>query len=315
MNAQIDDGTKPTPEDAFEFFMRRKYANGKFLCQGCGHTNCYKIKRSRMKCQECGQSELKRKQKNYSFACKRCGSLDGYEVPMPTLLECKECGKQTTITAGTAFHGAKISIDTIAAIVLDMGQGVVKSAAKVAGEVGVAISTAHRNMHKCRLVMYKFFAPDEEVEEIHHSSFRERLWRRTTESPASYDETLSEYEARTTEIPTGNLSQAALVLILKLCEFLESGFQGVSRKLLQLYVAQSNYVMRYADQPHLLMDLCFRTRWIRDKDVRCYSSPEMIRIVQPKGYQRQQPAPLVCETVPVTQWGFVASSAVQFCLT
>jgi len=314
MDAQIDDGLEPTPEDRFDFFMRRKYANGKFLCQGCGHTNCYRIKRCRMKCQECGESQLKRKRKDYSFACKRCGSLDGYEVPMPTLLECTECGKQTSVTAGTVFHGAKISIDTIAAIVLDMGQGVIKSAVKVADEVGVAISTAHRNMHKCRLVMYKSFAPDEDVEEIHHSSFQERLWRRSTESPASYDETLSEYEARMKEILALNLPQTSLVR--KLCEFIESGFQGVSRKLLQLYVAQSNYVMRYADQPHLLMDLCFRTRWIRDKDVRCYSSPEMIRVVAPKGYERQQPAPLVCETVPVTQWGIVASGAVhQFCLT
>jgi len=312
MDAQIDDGLEPTPEDPFEFFMRRKYADGKFLCQGCGHTNCYKIKRSRMKCQECGQSELKRKRKDYSFACKRCGSLDGYEVPVPTLLECKECGKQTTITAGTAFHGAKISIDTIAAIVLDMGQGVIKSAAKVAGDVGVAVSTAYRNMHKCRLVMYKSLTP-EEVEEIHHSAFQEKLWRRTTESPASYDETLSEYEARTKEIPPKHLMDNSLVE--KLCEFLETGFQGVSRKLLQLYVAQSNYVMLYADQPHLLIDLCFRTRWIRDKDVRCYSSPEMIRIVPPKGDQRQQPAPLVCETVPVTQWGIAPSGAIhQFCL-
>ena len=307
MDAQIDDGLDPTPEDPFEFFMRRKYANGKFLCQ-CGHTNCYRIKRSRMKCQECGQSELKRKRKDYSFACKRCGSLDGYEVPMPTILECAECGKQTSVTAGTAFHSAKISIDTIAAIVSQMGPGVIKSPAKVADEVGVAMSTAYRNMQKCRLVMYASCAPDEEMEEIHHSSFQEHLWRHSSESPASYEETLSEYEARTKEILALNCQENSLVH--KLFQFIKNGFQGVSRKLLQLYVAQFNFVIRYADQPHLLIDLCLRTRRIRDKDVRRYSSPEMIRVVPPKGYERQQPSLLVCETVPVTQWGFVAPGAV-----
>jgi hypothetical protein len=44
------------------------------------------------------------------FICPRCGNSHHYEITSRHLYECTECKKQTSVMAGTLFHGSKITL-------------------------------------------------------------------------------------------------------------------------------------------------------------------------------------------------------------
>ena len=44
------------------------------------------------------------------FVCPRCGGKDYYNLPKRRLFQCKECGYQTSLTAGTVMHGTQTSL-------------------------------------------------------------------------------------------------------------------------------------------------------------------------------------------------------------
>jgi transposase-like protein len=44
------------------------------------------------------------------FFCPRCGNDHGYEITARHLYECTQCKKQTSVMAGTLFHGSKITL-------------------------------------------------------------------------------------------------------------------------------------------------------------------------------------------------------------
>lgn len=44
------------------------------------------------------------------FVCPHCGGRDYYELPKRYLYQCKGCGYQASITAGTVMHGTRTSI-------------------------------------------------------------------------------------------------------------------------------------------------------------------------------------------------------------
>jgi hypothetical protein len=195
-----------------------------------------------------------------------------------------------------------------------MGRGIIKPAALVAIELGVAISTAHRNMHKVRRAMDELFVADDQTEEVPRSFFQKVLFRRSTESPATFNgETLSQFEARN----SGEGTPAELLedsLAPQLFEFMQKAFQGSSGKHFQSFAGQFNYVVRYADQPEKIADLCFQAKEITDAELACYSSPKLIRVVIPK-LSSQQYSHLVSEELSDSEWGFVASGAAhQLCL-
>src|ERR1700722_601916 len=88
--------------ESWEHLMARKYPNGKFLCRHCTHCESYKLLRMRMKCTACGYSEDRAaSKKDKQFQCGRCGNNEAEQLTAPTILECKSCGRQTTVTANT----------------------------------------------------------------------------------------------------------------------------------------------------------------------------------------------------------------------
>ena len=44
------------------------------------------------------------------FVCPRCGNKDYYWIPTRNLLQCKECGYQASVTAGTVMHRSKMPL-------------------------------------------------------------------------------------------------------------------------------------------------------------------------------------------------------------
>ena len=44
------------------------------------------------------------------FKCERCGSRDHYLHQQRDLFQCKECGYQSSLTAGTLFHRSKVNL-------------------------------------------------------------------------------------------------------------------------------------------------------------------------------------------------------------
>jgi hypothetical protein len=195
-----------------------------------------------------------------------------------------------------------------------MGRGLLKPAAQVAIELGVAISTAHRNMHKVRRAMDELCVTDDQMEEVPRSFFQKILFRRSTESPSTFNgETLSQFETRN----SGEVTPVELLehsLAPQLFEFMQKAFQGSSGKHFQSYAGQFNYVARYGDGPEMLIDLCFQAKEITDKELACYSSPKLIRVVIPKSNSRL-PVPVVSEELSGSEWGFVTSGAAhQLCL-
>ncbi|MFT6194869.1 MAG: transposase-like protein [Cognaticolwellia sp.] len=44
------------------------------------------------------------------FICPRCGNNHHYKITSRHLYECTECKKQTSVMAGTLFHGSKITL-------------------------------------------------------------------------------------------------------------------------------------------------------------------------------------------------------------
>jgi hypothetical protein len=195
-----------------------------------------------------------------------------------------------------------------------MGRGLIKSAAKVADELGVAISTAYTNMQKARHVMDETVTAEGKMEEVPRSFFQKILFRRSTESPSTFNgETLSQFEAR-------NNGEAAPVELLEhslapqTYEFVQMAVQGTSAKQFQPYAGQFNYVACYADKPEKLIDLCFQAEQITNKELASYSSPKLIKVIIRK-LNGPQHVPLVSEELSEREWGFVATGAVlQPCL-
>ena len=44
------------------------------------------------------------------FICPRCGHSDYYWIPTRKLLQCKSCGYQASVTAGTVMHRSKMPL-------------------------------------------------------------------------------------------------------------------------------------------------------------------------------------------------------------
>jgi hypothetical protein len=193
----------------------------------------------------------------------------------------------------------------------EMDQGLIKSAATMAKDVGVSTSTAYRDAQKIRRVMDESCS-EEETEKVHHSVFKKVIFRRSTESPPTFDgETLRQYEKRTeTEPLVVELQEHSLAP--QAIEFLRKSVQGSSRKQVQKPLAQFNFVMRKlgGSSNLTLTDLCLKAKAKPGtKELTRYSSPEMLKIVMPKGESdrsHNQDLPLICEAPIVwnsSHWG------------
>jgi hypothetical protein len=212
--------------------LEATFEDGAYLCSKCGHTTCYRVQRKqKVKCLRCGKTETIT---DSPFKC-ACGHAEAKDLSKPPLLlQCanKNCRDQISITSRTFFRGTKKSMQKCFHMINEMDQGLIKSAATMAKDVGVSTSTAYRDAQKIRRVMDESCS-EEETEKVHHSVFKKVIFRRSTESPPTFDgETLRQYEKRTeTEPLVVELQEHSLAP--QAIEFLRKSVQGSSRKQVQ----------------------------------------------------------------------------------
>lgn len=85
------------------------------------------------------------------FICPDCGHDDGKRIPTRRDIECMLCHSQTSITAGTLFHGSRTALTLWFLIIYfvahDKGSG---SAMKLAKQLGMRRHTVHAILKKIR---------------------------------------------------------------------------------------------------------------------------------------------------------------------
>ena len=88
------------------------------------------------------------------FACPDCGHVRGWWLASRRLVECSECHRQTSVTAGTVFHGARVPLWKWFWAIYQLAQDKKGIAAlTLAKQIGVCYGTAWLMLHKLRRAM------------------------------------------------------------------------------------------------------------------------------------------------------------------
>ena len=88
------------------------------------------------------------------FRCPRCGGADAWWIGGRRLHECKGCGRQTSLTAGTVFHGTRKPLRTwFAAMFLMVSSKRGISALELSRQLSISQPTAWTWLHKLRVAM------------------------------------------------------------------------------------------------------------------------------------------------------------------
>lgn len=200
------------------------------------------------------------------FSCPGCGHGKGYKLKTRNVTECAKCGKQTSATAGTIFHGARkllIWTNSIKALLEKKHL----SARKDALKSGERYATVWQIRQKLRLALNRTFDSESWYEIILSCmQIKSALTKRSRE-PGK----LSENKG------PDNWKLAGMAK--EFTEYLKANFTGISRKYTQLYGAEYSLVMfcglelvnkTVQKLPFLLP--------IKEKDIQKYESPLLVHI-------------------------------------
>ena len=88
------------------------------------------------------------------FVCPHCGNTTGCALHSRKIYQCHKCHHQTSLTAGTIFHGTKLALSQwFLAIFLLTQRKQSVSAMQLSRDLGVKYDTAWRMKHKLMQVM------------------------------------------------------------------------------------------------------------------------------------------------------------------
>lgn len=83
--------------------------------------------------------------------CPECGGLDHYKLKTRPVWKCKGCGKQFSITSGTAFHARKLAVrDILGAIAIFVNGAKGYAALQLSRDLRVSYRCAFVMLHKVR---------------------------------------------------------------------------------------------------------------------------------------------------------------------
>ena len=88
------------------------------------------------------------------FRCRRCGSTDAFTLAGRGLRQCKACGQQTSLTAGTVLHRTRVPLTIwfwATYLVTTHTPGL--SAVQLQRQLGISYETAWALLHKLRRAM------------------------------------------------------------------------------------------------------------------------------------------------------------------
>ncbi len=88
------------------------------------------------------------------YICPECGNTTGCELKSRKIYQCHKCHHQSSLTAGTIFHGTKLPLKKwFLAIYLLTQRKKSTSALQLSREIGVNYNTAWKLKHKLMQVM------------------------------------------------------------------------------------------------------------------------------------------------------------------
>jgi transposase-like protein len=88
------------------------------------------------------------------YVCPECGNTTGSQLKQRPVYQCHKCHHQTSLTAGTIFHGTKLPLKNwFLAIYLLTQHKKSTSALQLSREIGVNYNTAWKIKHKLIQVM------------------------------------------------------------------------------------------------------------------------------------------------------------------
>jgi transposase-like protein len=88
------------------------------------------------------------------FVCPECGNTTGCQLKKRLVYQCHKCHHQTSLSAGTIFHGTKLPLKQwFLAIYLLTQRKKSTSALQLSREIGVNYNTAWKIKHKLMQVM------------------------------------------------------------------------------------------------------------------------------------------------------------------
>ena len=155
------------------------------------------------------------------------------------------------------------------------------------------MTTAWRLLHRFRIVLEEATSANE-YEEVHHTSLRQVLFRRTVESEPTVvsgretDSLNEEKRSSKSEAAGVGRDSEALEQILDgekdgevvaaTIQFIKLIFKGVGRKYAQRYSAQCAFFLRGPLPFPELLEACVHREPVTDKEIELYSSPLYIKL-------------------------------------
>src|SRR3989442_1954697 len=88
------------------------------------------------------------------FRCRPCGAVEAFALPRRGLWQCKRCGRQTSVTAGTVLHRTRLPLTVwfwASYLVTTHTPGL--SAVQLQRQLGLSYETAWGLLHKLRRAM------------------------------------------------------------------------------------------------------------------------------------------------------------------
>lgn len=210
---------------------------------------------------------------NEAFDCARCRHTEAYEIKSrPGIIECANCGKQTSLTAGTFLHGKKLPLTKCFAILFAFLNNKPKSTSQLAEELDLWESTVWRWGQQIRLLLNDLFIDIEDCA-VDIGVIRRVLFRRSVETPAVNSE-----QPQIESVASGEeYSDEERLSILKTQRFVSRYHHGVSKKYAQLYAAEYRFFLRSKQQSiKTLLGFVLGAGPVSVEDVHSYSSPQFI---------------------------------------
>jgi hypothetical protein len=216
------------------------------------------------------------------FVCPRCKHTHGYALKTRDAIECAKCGRQTSSTAGTTFHGIQKLVPFFK-MMTDFSQGKHVSAAEYAREYEIDPGTAWSHLHKIRSVVAAESGITECVD-IPCTLLAPALLKKAKDDvlegavSAEPEEIISITIMETVDSPIQNFQNE---MVHSVVAFLLSVYRGISRKYSQLYLAEFNWIIRKrVSGIRDFLTMCIRGKPYFRGEITDYCSPFLVRLIR-----------------------------------
>jgi hypothetical protein len=214
------------------------------------------------------------------FACPKCGHKKGSWSHHRKVMQCGSCHAQTSITAGSIFHAAKLPITKLLPILVEVISGTTKPAFEIEKEYNIAYSTAWCWLQKIRQFLLNNFCSALDSIEVDCEKIAAVLFRRSSESePKGTEPSDSKDQEQPNKEVTSSERDNADATVRTITGYVADNFQGVSRKHVQPYVAQFFIAVNHGlFGLEAVLRVFMQSRPATNEMIGVYSSPSLIKL-------------------------------------